>query len=74
MTELGLIQEKNNHIYNLRQRWVLGASLWLSGGNSSLQNLKEIFGYTDDEWQFVWSTMRKSGAWNVSSIKDSKEG
>ena len=50
---------------------MLGASEWLAGRNGSLQNLKEVFGYSDDEWQFVWSSMSEIGAWNVPKIKDS---
>ena len=71
LIDLELCEKKKNYIYILRQRWALGASVWLSGKNNSLQNLKNMFGYTDDEWQFVWSTMSKRGAWNVPNIKDS---
>ena len=79
------VQERNSadlsrdlRIYNfsghnttvLRKRWVLGASDWLAGKHGSLNNLKNIFQYTDDEWNFVWSTMICDKAWNVSGLKD----
>ena len=54
----------------LRKRWVVGASEWLAGKYGSLQNLKDIFQYTDDQWRFVWSTLIHDKTWNVPHIKD----
>ena len=54
----------------LRQRFALGASRLLSGVDNSKQNDKELFGYTDNEWKFIWTTMSENGAWAVPGIKD----
>ena len=54
----------------LRHRWVSGASEWLCGKHGSKENDKEMLGYTDDEWSFIWSTMVEDGAWSVPSVKD----
>ena len=29
-----------------------------------------IYGYTDDEWDWMWNTMKLNGAWDVPAIKD----
>ena len=42
----------------------------MSGGNDSKQNDKELFGYSDEEWNYIWETMLEDGAWAVPSIKD----
>ena len=65
--------KENNikYINTLRQKWVLGARQWMAGMNGSLQNHKLMFGYSDEEWSFIWSTMSEDGAWDVPSIKDS---
>ena len=42
----------------------------MSGGHGSKQNDKEIFGYSDEEWKFIWTTMMKDGAWAVPSVTD----
>ena len=55
----------------LRNRWVKGSSEWMAGYHGSLQNYKDVFQYSDDEWDFIWSTMRKDKAWDVPNIKDS---
>ena len=31
-----------------------------------------MFGYTDDEWEFIWMTMLADGAWAVPSITDNE--
>ena len=57
---------------HLRQRWVVGASEWMAGKHGSLQNLKQLFSYSDSEWKYIWSSMIADGAWSVPSIKDSQ--
>ena len=54
----------------MRRRWVEGAAEWFSGKYGSLQNLKKIFSYSDNEWQFIWSTISEDGTWDVPNIKD----
>ena len=49
--------EETEHLLFLRKRWVLGPFEWLSGKHGSLANDKILFGYTDDEWNLIWSTM-----------------
>ena len=61
------------HIMFLRKKWVLGASEWLAGKHGSLANDKILFGYTDDEWNLIWSTMIEDRAWAVPPIR-SKDG
>merc|ERR1712055_985277 len=46
----------------------------MAGNNNSLENDKAVLGYTDNEWQYIWSTMLEDGAWAVPSIKDEKDG
>ena len=55
----------------LRTRWAMGAAEWMSGRHDSKQNDKEILGYSDKEWNFIWDTMLEDGAWAVPDIKDS---
>jgi hypothetical protein len=31
---------------------------------------RKIMGYTDDQWEFIWSTMAEDGAWAVPNITD----
>ena len=62
--------DDGDHIMDLRKRFVHGASDWMAGNNGSLQNDKDIFGYSDEQWQFIWSTMLADGAWAVPAIKD----
>jgi len=75
----GLLQELkffdediDDHPMFLRQRFVLGAAEFMSGKNNSKQNDKTLFGYTDEEWEFIWMTMLADGAWAVPSIKDNE--
>ena len=49
----------------------MGAAEWMSGRHDSKQNDKEILGYSDEEWNFIWDTMLEDGAWAVPDIKDS---
>ena len=42
----------------------------MAGNHGSLQNLKQVFSYSDSEWEYIWSTMRVDGAWSVPNIKD----
>jgi hypothetical protein len=62
--------DEEDHIQYLRNKWVLGASEWLSGKNGSKENYKLILNYTDQEWNFIWATMIENGAWAVPAIKD----
>ena len=55
----------------LRCRFVTGASEWLSGKHGSKQNDKEILGYTDQEWEMIWTLMLEDGAWALPHLKDS---
>ena len=69
--DLKLFEEYEDHTIFLRNRWVLGSAEWMAGENGSKQNDKELFDYSDDEWQYIWSTMAEDKAWAVPSIKDS---
>ena len=73
LQELKFFEGEDDHIMYLRRRFVLGASESMSGSNGSNQNDKALFGYTDEEWSFIWMTMIEDGAWAVPSIKD-KDG
>ena len=66
--------DEKEHVMELRRRFVYGAADWMAGNNNSLQNDKAVFGYTDNEWQYIWSTMLEDGAWAVPSIKDENNG
>ena len=55
----------------LRHRFVTGASDWLSGNHDSKQNDKETLGYTDEEWERIWTPMLEDGAWALPHLKDS---
>ena len=54
----------------LRRRWVGGAKEWLAGLHGSKENNMEDLGYTQGEWEYIWSTMLENGAWAVPSITD----
>ena len=56
---------------DLRRRFVFGAADWFAGNNGSLRNDKEILGYNESQWEFIWNTMLEDGAWAVPNIKDS---
>ena len=70
LKELQCFEDLDDHTNFLRRRWVLGAAEWMAGKNSSKENQKELLGYTDEEWEYVWSTMIEDGAWAVPSITD----
>ena len=70
MKDLHFWEDMDNHIMYLRRRWVLGSAEWMSGMYDSKQNDKELLGYTDDEWAFIWATMLEDKAWAVPHIKD----
>ena len=53
LKELKFYENIEDHNMFLRSRWALGAAEWLSGGNNSKQNDKEILGYTDEEWNYI---------------------
>ena len=65
-------EDIDNHPMFMRQRFVLGAAEFMSGKNNSNQDDKTLFGYTDDEWEFIWMTMLADGAWAVPSITDNE--
>ena len=58
------------HKLYLRRRLVLGAAEWLVGMHGSKENEKLKFGYTDKEWEWIWSTMIEDGAWAVPALRD----
>jgi hypothetical protein len=68
--ELQFYEETEDHTMLLRTRWAMGAADWMSGGNDSKENDKELFNYSDEEWSYIWTTMLEDGAWTVPSIKD----
>ena len=72
LEDLKFFGDEENHVMFLRRAFVLGASEFMSGANGSKQNDKELFEYTDDEWEFIWTTMLEDGAWAVPSIKDNE--
>ena len=55
---------------HLRRRFVQGASEWMAGCHGSKENDKLKLGYTDEEWNFIWSTMLEDRAWAVPAIRD----
>ena len=71
LKDLKFFEDIKDHNQFLRTRWALGAAEWLAGEHNSKQNDKEILGYSDEDWNFIWSTMLEDGAWAVPSIKDS---
>ena len=62
--------DENEHIRYLRNRFVIGASEWLAGNFGSKENNKSNLGYSDSEWNWIWTTMLEDGAWAVPSVKD----
>ena len=56
----------------LRHRFVTGAFEWLSGKHDSERNDKDVLGYTDQEWEDIWTPMLEDGAWAVPHLTDSK--
>ena len=70
LQDLKLFDDIDDHTMFLRTKWVMGAAEWMSGGKGSKQNDKEIFDYSDEEWNYIWSTMMEDRAWAVPSVKD----
>ena len=42
----------------------------MAGKCGSKENQKEVLGYTDSEWEYIWSEMMEDGAWAVPALKD----
>ena len=57
LRDLKLYENDTNPVEFLRQKLVLGASQWLSGMYGSKENEKVKFGYSDSEWELIWSLM-----------------
>ena len=70
LLDFGFFDDQENHMMDLRRRFVLGAADWCAGNNGSLRNDKEILGYTDTQWEYIWNTMLEDGAWAVPGITD----
>ena len=70
LKDLKFYEETEDHTQYLRTKWAMGASEWMCGEFGSKQNDKDLFGYTDKEWGYIWTTMLEDGAWAVPSIKD----
>ena len=49
-----------------------GAKEWMAGKHGSKQDDKTLLGYSDMEWECIWSTMIKDGAWSVPPLRDEK--
>ena len=64
--------DRQDHIMQMRRRFVLGAAEWMAGRNGSKQNDKQLFDYSDTDWEFIWMTMLEDGAWAVPGITDSQ--
>ena len=71
MQDLKVWEDIDDHMLYLRRRWVQGSAEWLAGRYESKENDKQVLGYSDYEWEFVWTTMVQDGAWAVPHIKDS---
>ena len=69
LKEMKFYEGTDDHLMYLRSRWVMGAAEWMAGGQESKQNDKENLGYSDEEWDYIWTTMLEDGAWAVPSIK-----
>ena len=72
LLDLKMFDDEENCTMVLRRRFVLGAAEWMAGKNGSLRNDKEIFDYSDVEWEYIWTTMLADGAWAVPAIKDAE--
>ena len=51
LEDLKFFGNEDNHMMYLRRRFVLGASEFMSGAHGSKQNDKELFEYTDNDWE-----------------------
>ena len=54
----------------MRKIFVLGAKEWMAGKNGSKQDDKLLLGYSDMEWEFIWKSMLKDGAWSLPPLRD----
>ena len=72
LRDLKLYEDATNPVEFLRQKLVLGASQWLSGMHGSKENEKVKFGYSDSEWELIWSLMIEDGAWAVPVLRDKR--
>ena len=70
LKEMKFYEGTDDHLMYLRSRWVMGAAELMEGGQESKQNDKENLGYSDEEWDYIWTTMLEDGAWAVPSIKE----
>ena len=61
---------EQDHLKFLRNQFVVGASSWCAGYEGSLENNKVDLGYTNRQWELIWSTMAESSAWSVPDILD----
>ena len=64
--------EQRDHTNYLRRRFVAGAAEWLAGFHGSKENDKAKLGYTDYEWDIMWTQMLEDGAWAMPALKDDK--
>ena len=53
LKNLRFYEECEEHTMYLRTKWVMGAVEWLAGGSGSKQNDKEVFRYSDEEWDYI---------------------
>ena len=65
MQDLKVWEEIDDHMMILRRRWVQGSAEWLAGKYESKENDKLVLGYSDYEWEFVWTTMVQDGALKI---------
>ena len=70
LKELRIYDVDTDPVTFLRNKLVWGASEWLAGMHSSKENEKVKFGYTDLEWEWIWSLMNEDGAWAVPTLRD----
>jgi hypothetical protein len=70
LLDLKFFDDTDDHIMDLRRRFVFGAADWMAGNHGSMQNDKLLFGYNDSQWEYIWNTMLEDGAWAVPSIRD----
>ena len=64
------IYQDENILQSLRLHLVAGASNWLAGKYNSKLNDQLLHGYSDQEWNYIWSTLLEDGAWAVPPIRD----
>ena len=71
LREFRIYETDTDPVIYMRKQLVQGASEWLSGMHDSKENEKLKFGYSSQEWDFIWSEMSKKGAWDVPTLKNS---